>query len=163
MQDHLGDCTTFCLFYVVLHCGAPPILPAGRWPLIKGNHSFQVSHLGARDSLDRKRGLEVLSGRGEGRVLFFGSKLQGIKMSRKVLLFCICLPAGSFSLYPFVPVTQHYTVHSPQQSGVRQTIFAFVDSVWEKFKQDTVGTACLSTSVWGLSWDSCTRLVAGVI
>lgn len=66
----------------------------------------QVSHLGAREFSDRKRGLEDLSGRGEGSVLLFGRRLQGIKMSRKGRPFCICLPAGSCPTWPFVPVTQ---------------------------------------------------------
>lgn len=33
----------------------------------------------------------------------------------------------------------------------------------KEFKQDTVGVACLSTSVLDLSWDSSAGLVAGVL
>lgn len=68
MQGHLGDCTVFCVFYRVLHREAPPTHLRVGDPWLEETVLPQVSHLGARDFLYRKRGLEVLSGRGEGRI-----------------------------------------------------------------------------------------------
>lgn len=89
----------FCLFYMVLNREALSIPPVG--PLAGWKHPFPGRSPGCAAFLRQEKGAGgFISGQGEGGILFFGSSLQGMEMSREVLPLGACVRAGPLPREP---------------------------------------------------------------